>query len=262
MHYRCPNCDAPLSGAAVMVCSAGHSFDRSTDGYVNLMVAGRKAGRAAGDSVEMIRARRDFFDRGHYSPVMEAVAAMVGDVERVLDTGCGEGSYLAAIPAPVRHGLDVSKPAVRLAARRHREDSWAVASSYRLPYDDACFDAVLSVFAPRPFDELGRVLRPGGSIVTASPGPDHLAGLRGVLYAEPHPHAERPHTAEEGSSAPTQRERVHFDLVLESDDARLLLQMTPYWWSATPEQQGGLDGLTTTVDVWVASHDPPSRSAG
>jgi len=245
-----------------MTCESGHSFDRSADGYVNLMVAGRKAGGPAGDSVEMIRARRAFFDRGHYSPLMEAVAAMVGDVERVLDAGCGEGSYLAAIPAPLRHGLDVSKPAVRLAARRHRGDSWAVASSYRLPYDDACFDAVLSVFAPRPFDELGRVLRPGGSIVTASPGPDHLAGLRGVLYTAPQPHADRPHTADAGESAPAQRERVRFELVLGADDARLLLQMTPYWWSATAEQQRRLDGLSTTVDVWVARHDPPQRPAG
>jgi 23S rRNA (guanine745-N1)-methyltransferase len=261
VHYRCPNCSLPLhdEGGALR-CAAGHSFDRAAEGYVNLMVGGRKAGGAAGDSAEMIRARRAFFDLGHYRPVMAAVAGLVGGVERVLDAGCGEGSYLAAIDAPVRHGVDVSKPAVRLAARRHRADSWAVASSYRLPYDDACFDAVVSVFAPRPFAELGRVLRAGGAVVTASPGPGHLAGLRQVLYAEPQPHAERPHTASEGEWAPTERARVRFDLTLGPDAARLLLQMTPYWWSATPSQQESLGGLDTTVDIWVARHEPPSRS--
>jgi len=256
MNYRCPNCQAELEPAdQTLRCANGHSFDLSRDGYVNLMPAGRLSGGPAGDSPEMIRARRDFFDQGHYSPVMAAVAAMVGAVDAVLDAGCGEGSYLAMIEAPIRHGIDVSKPAVRLAGRRHRDDSWAVASSYRLPYADASFDTVVSVFAPRPYPELSRVLRPGGAIVTASPGPDHLATLRGLLYDEAHPHEDRPHVTEDGFGSPAARERVRFALHLDAADSLLLLKMTPYWWSATPEQQASLGPVDTTVDIWVARHD-------
>lgn len=261
MNYRCPNCQAELEPVdQTFRCTNGHSFDLSRDGYVNLLPAGRLSGGPAGDSAEMIRSRRDFFDQGHYSPVMAAVAAMVGPADSlelgaVLDAGCGEGSYLAVIDAPVRHGIDVSKPAVRLAGRRHRDDSWAVASSYRLPFADAAFDAVVSVFAPRPYRELRRVLRLGGAIVTASPGPDHLSTLRGLLYDEPHPHEDRPHVTEEGFGSPAERERVTFDLHLDATDSLNLLEMTPYWWSATPGQQSALGPVDTTVDIWVARHE-------
>ncbi len=250
----------------------------STDGYVNLMPSGRLAGGVAGDSANMIRARREFFDGGHYSPVMTGVADMVrqtlsqtvssdsafSDSARavVVDAGCGEGSYLDAIQSPVpgaEHtieciGIDVSKPAVRLAARRFPNCRFAVASSYRIPLAALSCDVVVSVFAPRPYDEFARVLVNGGSIITASPGPRHLAGLRGVLYDDPAPHESRPHVSEEGFGAPDQRHEITFDLDLDADDARRLLQMTPYWWSATEAQQASLGAIATTVDIVVARH--------
>jgi 23S rRNA (guanine745-N1)-methyltransferase len=42
-------------------------------------------------------------------------------------------------------------------------------------------DAVLSVFSPRNATEFARVLHPGGCVITATPGPDHLAELRGTF---------------------------------------------------------------------------------
>jgi 23S rRNA (guanine745-N1)-methyltransferase len=258
--FRCPHCSGamvPDGGGAS--CGLGHRFDRSGEGYLHLLPAGRKKGAAAGDSAEMIRARRELFDRGHYTPIMDAVAAACAGSERVLDAGCGEGGYLAAVASPVRFGIDVSKPAIKLAARRYRDIEFAVASSYRLPFEDDLFDAVVSVFAPRPFGEFARVLRAGGVIVTASPGPEHLAGLRQFLYRDARPHDERPHVAEDGEHAPISRERVRFELALAGDEARWLLQMTPYWWSATVEQQASVSDLTTTVDVFVAVHQRPER---
>ncbi len=255
MYFRCPHCSATLvrdeTGAS---CRGGHRFDRATDGYLNLLPSGRKRSTApatSGDSVEMIRARRAIFDAGHYRPIMAAVASAVANCERVLDAGCGEGSYLAAVAAPVRFGIDVSKPGVRLGARRYRDIEFAVASSYRLPFDDTTFDAVISVFAPRPFDELGRVLRPGGITVTVSPGPDHLAGLRQHLYHDARPHAPSSDIAHDDIRPAHHTERVRFDLSLSADDARLLLQMTPYWWSATPDLQASVGALTTTADMII-----------
>ena len=62
----------------------------------------------------------------------------------VLDAGCGEGMYLARVQAALRgsgkgckaYGVDVSKIAIRMAAKRHKQASFAVASSYVLPFDD------------------------------------------------------------------------------------------------------------------------------
>lgn len=196
----------------------------------------------------MIRARREFLDRGHYRPVIEAVAAAVGDADVVVDAGCGEGTYLAAVAAPTRIGVDVSKPAIRLAAKRWPTADFAVASSHRLPLADASVDTVMSVFAPRPFDEFRRVLRPGGRIVTASPGPDHLMELRASLYDSPRPHAPRAHAAPGAADV----RRVRFELGLDSGDAAMLLQMTPYWWTASSELQRTVAPPTLTVDILVA----------
>ena len=199
----------------------------------------------------MIRARRAIFEAGYYRPIMNAVASVVEGCERVLDAGCGEGSYLASVTAPSRFGIDVSKPAVRLAARRYRDIEFAVASSFRLPFDDATFDAVISVFAPRPFDEFDRVLRSGGIVITVSPGPDHLAGLRRHLYRDARPHQPSSDLASMETRATVHTQRVQFDLSLTASDARLLLQMTPYWWSATPGQQANVGALTTTADMII-----------
>ena len=62
----------------------------------------------------------------------------------ILDAGCGEGMYLARVQAALQgagkeceaFGVDVSKTAIRMAAKRHRQASFAVASSYVLPFYD------------------------------------------------------------------------------------------------------------------------------
>lgn len=261
--WRCPTCRLPLredDGGAW--CEAGHRIDRAREGYLHLLPAGRLKGRTPGDTPEMLAARRALFDAGRYAPVQRAVAEAVGATqpEVVLDAGCGEGTYLAAIDAPARLGIDIAKAGVRLAARRWPECRWAVASSFQLPIDDATVDVVVSVFAPRAFAEFRRVLRPGGLAVLASPGPDHLRGLVELIYGAPRPHEQRPHTAEDPElpSSPVHRRRVRYDLALEaSTDVTNLVRMTPYWWKATPEQQAELTArpsLDTVVDVVVTTH--------
>lgn len=253
--WRCPTCGGSLAederGAW---CGAGHRIDRARDGSLHLLPAGRHKPRAVGDTAEMLAARRALFDAGHYRPVQEAVsrAATAHQPTTVLDAGCGEGSYLAAIEAPVRLGIDVAKPAIALAARRWKQIRWAVASSHRIPLDDATVDAVVSVFAPRPFGEFARVLRPGGVVVTASPGPDHLDGLVEWITGQAAPHDQRPHATE------GEPERVRYELHLtDPTDIAHLVTMTPYWTRISDERRAELSertSLTTTVDVMVTRH--------
>ena len=62
----------------------------------------------------------------------------------LLDAGCGEGMYLrhtfdavaAAGKLTQAYGIDVSKLAVRLAAKRAGHLSFAVASTYALPFPE------------------------------------------------------------------------------------------------------------------------------
>lgn len=210
----------------------------------------------------MLAARRSVFDAGHYRPVQDAVGAAVASAAPgvVLDAGCGEGTYLAAVDAPSRLGIDIAKAGIRLAARRYPDCRFAVASSFHLPVDDGTVDVVMSVFAPRAFAEFGRVLRPGGLAVLASPGPDHFAGVTELIYGSRRAHEQRPHTADDPElpNAPDERVRVRYDLALTSAAAvHDLVLMTPYWWKATAEQQAAIAAtasLTTTIDIVVTTH--------
>ncbi|MBX4322015.1 hypothetical protein K4G81_22625, partial [Mycobacterium tuberculosis] len=59
-----------------------------------------------------------------------------------------------------------------------------VASSQRRPFSAASFDAVVRIYAPGDAEELARGVRPGGWVITATPGPRHLLELKGLIYDE------------------------------------------------------------------------------
>lgn len=179
----CPVCGSQLAQLeTVLGCHAGHTFDIARQGYVNLLPGDARPGTA--DSAEMVRARSDFLGAGHYAPLARAVAAAVPTgCGAVLDAGSGTGYYLAAVlaehPEAVGLGLDISKFALRRAARAHPAARAAVWDLWRpLPVRTAAVDAVLNVFAPRNPAEYRRVLAPDGVLVVVTPEPDHLAELR------------------------------------------------------------------------------------
>ncbi|MBD4054306.1 23S rRNA (guanine(745)-N(1))-methyltransferase, partial [Xanthomonas citri pv. citri] len=72
--------------------------------------------------------------------------------------------------------------------------TFCVASSHRLPFSDTSMDAIIRIYAPCKAEELARVVKPGGWVITATPGPRHLMELKGLIYNEVHlhaPHAEQ-----------------------------------------------------------------------
>lgn len=202
---RCPNCEAPLARAGgTLRCPAGHSFDIARQGYVSLLPPGSAGG---GDTAAMIQARKRFLAAGHYAPIARALASAAAEAlaaddhgpvaasgagtgpapgSCVADIGTGTGYYLAAVlgrlPEFTGLALDVSRPALRAAARAHPRigavgcDAWR-----RLPVADTAASLVLDVFAPRDGAELRRILRPGGRLLVVTPRPDHLAELTGPV---------------------------------------------------------------------------------
>lgn len=193
---RCPVCrsgwDAKLSGDRVLLCVRGHRFDAARQGYVNFLTG--RGTKFVPDSAEMVAARDRFLAAGHYGPIAAALASVcVGSLEHddggspgaVLDAGAGTGYYLAAVleeAADARAvALDLSKFALRRAAKLPRTAAvvWDVWRD--LPLPDGAVDVVIDVFAPRNFPEFGRVLRPGGVACIVTPLPEHLAALRRIL---------------------------------------------------------------------------------
>jgi 23S rRNA (guanine745-N1)-methyltransferase len=254
--WCCPVCRNALGDEGrTWRCPNGHAFDVAREGYVNLLITHQRRQREPGDSAAMLRARRDFLDAGHYEPLRDALAT---DGAAVLDVGCGEGYYTRNLDAEV-WGVDIAKEAVRLAARRggpgHR---YAVASAYDLPVVDGSVDVALSVFAPLHTPELERVLRPGGRVVVAGPGPRHLDGLKALLFDEPEAHDEAdPFSGGDTSLRLVDTTCVTYELQLEGADVANLLHMTPYAWYVSPERRAAVverGRLATTADFRIFSY--------
>ena len=180
---RCPICRLDLAPAAgVLVCGNRHSFDVARDGYVNLLDGRRRSPTARGDSAEQLRHRAAFLEAGHFNPVASAIASHVAHATpvegwRVLDAGCGTGHHLAGVTAALRTpviglGFDIARTAAQRAARQWQALAFAVADVWAdWPVQDEAADLVLSIFAPKNFAEMSRVLRPGGWLALAYPGP-------------------------------------------------------------------------------------------
>ena len=179
----CPVCALPLQDVGrALACERGHRFDAARQGYVNLLTG--KGSPFEGDTAEMVEARAAFLGSGHYAPLRESVVAAAvrdaGTPAVALDAGAGTGYYLeglaAAVPGLFPVALDVSKIALRRAARRLPGGIGIVWDVWRpLPVADASVDVLLNVFAPRNAPEFVRVLAPGGRLVVVTPRPGHLA---------------------------------------------------------------------------------------
>lgn len=264
--FRCPLCGGPLTGApGGLRCPGRHSFDRAREGYVHLLPANQKHSRAPGDDKGMAAARRAFLDRGWYAPLREALCRLAvdctGPAPVVLDAGCGEGYYTAGVFQALRSagrrprvaGTDISKFALRTAARREREAEFAVASSYRLPLAEGSVDGLLNCFSPLALEEFRRVLKPGGWFLYVVPGAEHLWEMKEVLYDRPYPNEEK-ETPYEGFSY---REIVPVEgtvLLERREDIRNLFRMTPYFWRtprAGAERLAALDRLSLRTSFRV-----------
>lgn len=245
--FTCPICAAPLrrEGGAYR-CPGGHSYDVAREGYVHLLPANRKHSADPGDDREMVAARTRFLEGGWYAPLREALCALAlahtGENPAVLDAGCGEGYYTEGIFSAFENagrsvrlaGVDLSKAALKKAARRVPGAEFAVASVYRLPAADASADLLLDCFAPLAAEEYRRVLRPGGVFLYVVPGPRHLMELKSVLYDKPYPNPEEAAVYDGFRYV----DIVPVSALLPIRDSQTLtdlFRMTPYAWK-TPKQ--------------------------
>jgi 23S rRNA (guanine745-N1)-methyltransferase len=259
----CPVCGEALADrGASAVCERGHSFDFARSGYLNLTRSGGPA--RVGDTAAMVRARAEFLAAGHFEPLAAAVAGRVAAAAPgfAVEVGSGTGYYLDAIasrlrgrtPPPARAGdrvevertaalgaaspphsppalgIDLSKAAADLAARRYPDLGFVVADAQaRIPLLDGVADAAVSVFAPRPAAELARVTRSGGELVVAFAGPRHLGALRarlGLLDV----HADKLATLRERLGKwfePAGEEEVEHPIELSRADAEAVVLMGP-----------------------------------
>lgn len=255
----CPHCgDAFTRTENTLKCSLGHSFDISSDGYVNLLT-GHKGGDSMGDNKEMARSRQSFLEKGYYACLRDALRSQLLSVIKkgtVCDCGCGEGYYLNGLTCNEEldlYGFDISKNMLRLASKRKFPATLFVAGVNKIPVKDGSFDGLISVFAPIDSAEFARILKSDGILLCVTAGRHHLWGLKEVLY-------DKPYENDEDFKVPdgfiqTKTVRVQESVTLTSkQDISSLFAMTPYYYRTPYEAKQRflkLDSLTTELDFVI-----------
>ncbi len=152
-------------------------------------------------------------------------------------------------------GMDVSKAATRLAAKRYPSVTFFVGDVNRRIYvRDASVDVLLDVFAPRNPAEFARVLSPLGSVVVAIPGPEHLASLRerlGLLDIEEDKEAKVLARLGEAGLQLTDRAEMRYDLTLSATDVGDLVAMGPNQWHGKSPVDGELAPMVSEASFIV-----------
>ncbi|MDR6325112.1 23S rRNA (guanine745-N1)-methyltransferase [Actinoplanes couchii] len=188
-----------------------------------------------GDSAEMVADRAGFLAAGHYGFIADALTAGAPETAGlVVDAGTGTGDYLARFldgsPEAIGLGLDVSKPALRRAARAHHRAAAALADLWRpLPVADGAASVILNVFAPRNGPEFHRILRPAGLLLVVTPAADHLTELisgYGLIQVDPEKAARVSGSLGEHFTAIATAGHRR-ELKLTAAEARTLIGMTP-----------------------------------
>ena len=261
----CPLDGEPLNQSGTCWrCPAGHSFDVARQGYLHLLPVQKKRSLDPGDSKEMVAARRRFLNAGFYQPIAEAVNKAVApgaaDAKPLacLDAGCGEGYYLRQLAAANTErslalvGVDISKWATLAAAKQDKRPRWLVGSNANLPVLNGSLDCVLCLFGFPVYSEFARVLKPGGILIQADAGPDHLRELREIIYPSLKPEKPPAVDVPEGFLS-LGTETIRYSLTLESQEAIAdLLAMTPHFYRAPAEgrvRAETLETLAVTVEV-------------
>lgn len=249
MLFLCPKCKKELKEEDKRcVCPDGHSYDRAKEGYYNFLLGG---GGTHGDNRDMVTARRTFLSLGYYEPLSKRLSELVLEYtssgSAVLDAGSGEGYYTDIIERELYSrdgesfvsGFDISKEAVRFAAKKNSRISYAVATSYHMPIPDSSVDTLVNVFSPLALSETTRVLKRGGKFIMAIPDKEHLFELKAAVYDTPYKN-EVEDTELEGFSL-IKEEALRYNMALSSPEAiEALFMMTPYAYRTKPENRGRL----------------------
>ena len=228
----CPVCAGALERrAGAYLCPKNHSFDIAKSGYVNLLLNSSQGHH--GDDKLMVRARRDFLDKGYYDRFIAAVADAAAEFApgeaAVLDAGCGEGIYSLAVLRAIEKagktgeliGVDISKTALQYAAKRSPAFTLCVASCAHLPVEDGSVDEVLNIFSPFVPEEFARVLKRSGYL---------------LIYDTPRDNPPTPLETEGFTLVETRevRDIIHLPC---TEDILALFRMTPYYYKTGVKDQ-------------------------
>ncbi|MDF9823926.1 23S rRNA (guanine745-N1)-methyltransferase [Breznakia sp. PF5-3] len=223
----CPVCNHKLNKRDHQyICENKHSFDVSKEGYTNLLL---KSSKHSGDCKSMVEARRAFLECNHYKPLQDALIELLKEKQPqiIVDAGCGEGYYTNTIAEHLNselYAFDMSKNALRYAAKRTNIVHYFLASIFQLPIHDHSVDVILNIFAPSATNEFKRILKKEGILIKVDPGSDHLWELKDLLYEKAYKNEEK----QLNEFTVLDTKEIKYTLSLTNKELLNLYEMTPY----------------------------------
>lgn len=264
----CPICKSILiQESQSYKCKNKHCFDLAKEGYINLLPVQNKKSKNPGDNKEMIKARREFLEDDYYLPLVESLVTILDKVEilNLLDSGCGEGYYSAKIAEVLEKeieiiGFDISKEAIKKAAKKYKKHQYFVASAYDIPILANSVDAYLTIFAPILASEIAATLSKSGKAIIVTAGKNHMKEIAELIYDEYKTHEYSPESKMLEHFELCHIEECNFNINLQGNRAITnMLKMTPYYWSANDIQLENMKSLksidvTCEFDIYLFSH--------
>lgn len=239
----CPLCNKALKQINnSFKCSNNHNYDLSKEGYLNLLLNRKNAG----DNKVMVASRKAFLDKGYFNQLREYLENLLPKYnllnKDILDLGCGDGFYSSAIGSSTNLiGIDISKEAIKIAAKRDKVSRYIVASINNLPLAQNSVDGIINIFAPIDEDEVARVLKSSGLLIKVSPATDHLIELKEVLYDNVYPTSEK--EISNSRLLLLEESRLTYKRTVNNEDLLHLVKMTPYFYTTRIENLKKLNSI-------------------
>jgi len=213
--------------------------------------------------------------KGRFMPLLPPGA-------RVLDIGCGTGQQTLLFKSGGFDvvGIDISEGLVRVANKKIGEGICLVSDACRLPFPDACFDAISSAGSTVNhipdygsfFAEAGRVLKPGGYLFLESDNkwkPDIIWCLASALTGDPLKYHESASNVIKYVLRPLDQGYLYvFPLTYNDDKVKLLHLRTFTFHELRRELKGvgcevigtyGAHSITNLIPSTVMLRDRPGR---
>lgn len=227
----CPKCKRRLERINnTCKCINNHSYDIAKEGYINLLLNKTNAG----DNSLMIKARNNFLKKGYYSKLAMKLTSLIDFLKindpKIVDIACGEGYYsnYIANKYPNIIGIDISKEAIKLAAKQYKNINFIVASGKDIPIEDNSIDIILNIFSPHFTKEFLRILKPDKYLIKVTPNENHLLELKQILYDDVYLNKEK--EIIDNNLILFHQENLEYKINLDNEDILNLITMTPYFY--------------------------------
>lgn len=253
--FRCPKCHEAFSqDNHYLICQNSHQYDLSKKGTIYFLDHQVKTDYDKG----MFLPRGRMIRSGMYQPVIQQLAEWITP-GKLLDVGCGEGSFLAELNQlkanDVSIGFDLAKEGIYLATDQVLDCFWCVADLTNLPFSNQSFDTILTIFSPSHYQEFHRVLRKGGSVLKVIPQENYLRELREAFYPEGKPYSNEAVIDRFNMEMSVEkRTRLTYQFEIPRENQLDLLEMSPLEWQADPLIKQGLMAKPLekiTIDVEI-----------